>query len=168
MTTYEFNKKMEILNKLKKEAFGMADRGAEEKEFLTFWKEWVAKTDYEFGQLAEIVYMFILGVLSYNTTHFRCSCSMREDKNKIDFRVNGNPIQVKTGWKKLPKDADEIRRAGIHLILCQPEDSGATILWKLAVPFAISKAMLDELIADYHPAIDIVEFVWQDFIDKSS
>ena len=84
-----FEEKMELLFDLKKEAIEMAYAGCEEKKFDAFWHKKVAYTTLENGQLAEIVYVFILAMLSLQTNNFRVSVSLREDRDeKIDFRVN--------------------------------------------------------------------------------
>lgn len=162
-----FEERMKLLFDLKKEAIEIAYAECEEKEFDTFWHKKVAYTTLENGQLAEIVYVFILAMLSLQTNHFRVSVSLREDRDKkIDFRVNGYPIQAKTDWigDFHAKDVEYCKSHKIHLINCSTKkDNGEQVIRKMAVPFALSNEKIDAMVKDFDPTIDVINYIWSEF-----
>ncbi len=158
---------LKILEGLKKMAIAIAYKGGEEKEFKEFWDKFVSNTTFPMGQLAEIVYVYILAILSYQTNKFRISCSWKEDRDKIDFRVNGYPIQVKTNFMEEPFDADYCKRHNIALIKCFTAENGETIIRKLAIPFAISEEKMNAMAEDFDPTIDVINYIWSWFAKRS-
>ena len=162
-----FEEKMKLLFELKKEAIEIAYAECKEKEFDTFWHKKVAYTTKENGYDKGYFNIPEWAMLSLQTNHFRVSVSLREDRDKkIDFRINGYPIQAKTDWigDFHARDIKYCKNHKIHLINCSTKnDNGEQVIRKMAVPFALSNEKIDAMVKDFDPTIDVINYIWSEF-----